>query len=358
MQKKWLLISGSGLLLVALIAISATVWALPAVRSSTPALLTQAQPQAPRAQTGPQLLTGSYQGAVTLQWTLPGIYSAPLPTPTPGGPPAPDLGAVDLSLWLNSAGTNVSGYVALAETLIFSVEHTITATPVGPTPQPGTPTSAPVTLKIGPQVQGTLNGSQFTLTSERITDLINGKSIERQFRLIGTVSQPSVTQLRLTGEYRETVWGYTLQPVTVIGAFTLAQTLFPTFTPPPITATPSATHTPTPTNSPTHTPTSLPACLPTADQVALFVDINYGGACVVKAIGNYADANAIGLPDNTISSLKVGANVRASLCPDINYLGGCTSFSANDSDLSNNTIGDNRISSVRVIRRATPCVSS
>lgn len=90
MQKKWLLISGSGLLLVALIAIGVVVWALPAVRSSAPALLTQAQPPAPLAQTGPELLTGSYQGAVTLQWALPGVYSDPLPTPTPGGAPAPD----------------------------------------------------------------------------------------------------------------------------------------------------------------------------------------------------------------------------------------------------------------------------
>lgn len=89
-------------------------------------------------------------------------------------------------------------------------------------------------------------------------------------------------------------------------------------------------------------------CIPTADQVALFVDANYGGQCVVKGIGNYPNPAAIGLPNDSISSIKVGSNVQATLCEHDNYGGVCETFTGDDPYLGDNTIGDNRVSSVKV----------
>ncbi len=43
-----------------------------------------------------------------------------------------------------------------------------------------------------------------------------GKTLGRQFRLIGTVSDGIAT-----GEYRETVWGYGSKPLTIVGEFEL-----------------------------------------------------------------------------------------------------------------------------------------
>jgi len=92
-------------------------------------------------------------------------------------------------------------------------------------------------------------------------------------------------------------------------------------------------------------------CVPNADQIALFVDSNYGGQCVAKGLGSYANPNAIGLPNDSISSIKVGSNVKATLCHHDNYGGQCETFTGNDSNLSNNAVGNDQVSSVRVERR-------
>lgn len=96
-----------------------------------------------------------------------------------------------------------------------------------------------------------------------------------------------------------------------------------------------------------------PSCNPTADQVALYVDANYSGNCVVKNIGQYSNPSAIGLPNDSISSIKVGGNVRAILCRDDNYGGVCETFYGDDPDLSNNSIGNDQVSSAKVEQRAS-----
>lgn len=96
-----------------------------------------------------------------------------------------------------------------------------------------------------------------------------------------------------------------------------------------------------------------PSCNPTADQVALYIDANYSGDCVVKNIGQYSNPSAIALPNDSISSIKVGGNVRAILCRDDNYGGGCETFYGDDPDLSNNSIGNDQVSSAKVELRAS-----
>src|SRR4029079_16468316 len=47
---------------------------------------------------------------------------------------------------------------------------------------------------------------------------------QRHFRLSGAISASDGSQI--SGEYRETIWGVTHQPVTVVGAFTLQRPVF------------------------------------------------------------------------------------------------------------------------------------
>lgn len=93
---------------------------------------------------------------------------------------------------------------------------------------------------------------------------------------------------------------------------------------------------------------SSSTCNPSSNEIALFVDANYSGQCVVKGIGNYPNPGSIGLPNDSISSIRVGSGVRAVLCRDDNYGGVCETFTGDDPNLSNNSIGDNQVSSARV----------
>jgi len=98
-----------------------------------------------------------------------------------------------------------------------------------------------------------------------------------------------------------------------------------------------------------------PSCDPNADQIALFVDANYSGQCVVKGTGQYPNPGAVGLPNDSISSIKVGGNVQAILCEHDGYGGVCETFTGDDPDLSNNSIGNDRVSSAKVEQRSSPC---
>jgi 6-phosphogluconolactonase (cycloisomerase 2 family) len=90
------------------------------------------------------------------------------------------------------------------------------------------------------------------------------------------------------------------------------------------------------------------SCNPSADQVALFVDANYGGQCVVKGVGQYSNPSAIGLPNDSITSIRVGSNVQATLYEHDDYQGRSETFTSGDSSLRDNTISDDAVSSVKV----------
>lgn len=164
---------------------------------------------APAAVEAMQLI-GNYSGQVQLQAVTTGVYSTTLATPTPAPAGAtPDLGAVDLALQLNQSGNSLSGYVDLSKTLIFSVEHTL---------------AGPPALVVGPYVTGVFDGATLRLTSEMVHQALVGRTITRQFSLVGA-SAPG-DSATLVGEYRETLWGYASQPITTIGAFTLKRAQF------------------------------------------------------------------------------------------------------------------------------------
>lgn len=94
-------------------------------------------------------------------------------------------------------------------------------------------------------------------------------------------------------------------------------------------------------------------CNPNADQIALFMDDNFTGRCVQKGIGEYPNPGEIGLPNDSISSVKVGANVRAILCKNDGF-NDCEELERDDGHLGDNPIGNDTISSVKVERRSSP----
>ena len=97
---------------------------------------------------------------------------------------------------------------------------------------------------------------------------------------------------------------------------------------------------------------SAPAgCQPTADQVALFSEPNYQGACQVFDAGTYYYYQLGNLANNDAASARVGANVRAVLY-DVQLGGRPDALEWNDANLSDNRMGNaNMVSSLIVEAR-------
>lgn len=159
-------------------------------------------------------------GQVELGWTGGGILTDNLTAPTPEElTTLPDLGTIDLAFVLqNAGGANVTGFVELEASIVYTGFHTINTTIA----------EEATTMAVGPQVSGSYANGILTLLSERVAYVTeSGEAVERQFRLVGSASQtPGV----LVGEYRETVWGYGAEPITVVGTFQLEDAAITTAT--------------------------------------------------------------------------------------------------------------------------------
>ena len=174
-------------------------WPAPAPKSGV------APEQAVNTQVDPYPFT--YIGSVKLNWAAPGEYDDTLTVPIPPeGEKLPELGSIDLGFLVNCSSGSLSGHVDLSTTLVFP-ELKITAAD-------GTMTTRPVSIS------GTCSDPSLYILSEKFTQTTEaGQSVERQFQLRnGTLN--SVTNA-YTGEYRETIWGYGPQAVTIVGEFTL-----------------------------------------------------------------------------------------------------------------------------------------
>lgn len=124
------------------------------------------------------------------------------------------------------------------------------------------------------------------------------------------------------------------------------------------------TNQPTPTpdvtsnNSPMAPAHAADSCAAPADnEVIVYEHVfsqNGGGKCVKLKPGEYRNAVAIGLADNIMSSIKVGVNVRATVCDGENFVAPCEDFDKTDDDLTNNaTIKNDTVSSIKVIETKT-----
>jgi hypothetical protein len=95
-------------------------------------------------------------------------------------------------------------------------------------------------------------------------------------------------------------------------------------------------------------------CTPGAHQVSVFASPGYGGGCVNIPTGQYADAISAGIPNDWVSSLKVGSRVEAKLYLDTPFGGGVCDYDSNAqaTDVCG-SIGDQQMSAIKVIDEAT-----
>lgn len=92
-------------------------------------------------------------------------------------------------------------------------------------------------------------------------------------------------------------------------------------------------------------------CSPGPNEVTLFMHFDYHYPCQTLSAGDYNSPYDFHLPDNGVSSIQIGSNVQATLCRDFNLAGPCDTFTHNDPNLSDNLIGNDQLSSIRVIVR-------
>lgn len=96
-----------------------------------------------------------------------------------------------------------------------------------------------------------------------------------------------------------------------------------------------------------------PTCVPSANQVALFAEPDFGGACSIFDISDTGfTLSALGSVGNdNAESIKVGKQAMATLFILDNFRGRGETFTEDDSNLSDNLIGANRVSSLFVQQR-------
>ena len=100
-----------------------------------------------------------------------------------------------------------------------------------------------------------------------------------------------------------------------------------------------------------------PSCSnPNSDQVTLYVRPGFdsNGQCITKGIGEYRQPGDIGLPNDSIQSIKVGSNVRARLCQHADFGEPCEWFDSDNGDLRNTSVGSGT-SSVKVELKPRDC---
>lgn len=99
------------------------------------------------------------------------------------------------------------------------------------------------------------------------------------------------------------------------------------------------------------------ACDPGPNQVSLYSDRDYAGPCVVKGAGDYPDSAAIGLGNDSISSIRVGQFAQVMICRDNNYGGECLTITGDVPLLTGNRVGNDMTSSLKVAsRNSAPCM--
>src|SRR5258708_3734623 len=101
-----------------------------------------------------------------------------------------------------------------------------------------------------------------------------------------------------------------------------------------------------------YAPGSGTQCTPSSAQIALYTGTNFGGQCVVLGDGTYNDPGAMGLPNDSVQSGKVGLSAQLELCRDSGLTNTCQWFNSSNADLSTTSIGTMQASSAQVVSLA------
>jgi hypothetical protein len=95
------------------------------------------------------------------------------------------------------------------------------------------------------------------------------------------------------------------------------------------------------------------SCSPGPDDVAVYQFKNLKGNCRILPIGSYSNSSQTNFKNDSISSIQIDptSSVHILVCQHKNYSGRCETIARTDIDLSDNQVGDNSITSVKVIRK-------
>ena len=107
--------------------------------------------------------------------------------------------------------------------------------------------------------------------------------------------------------------------------------------------------------SPRITPAQIPpsTCQPTSTQIAIFADPDFSGTCQLFSSGTYTTSTALGSLSNNAKSLLVGSSVMATFYNNNTLSSRGETFSISDSNLTDNRIGANNLSSLKVTPRTS-----
>ena len=90
---------------------------------------------------------------------------------------------------------------------------------------------------------------------------------------------------------------------------------------------------------------------PADNEMFVYADVNFEGDCVKLSKIGYQLPNMDGfeIPNDSISSIKVGSKVRALVCEHNDYEGVCESLLQDESNLGDLDIGNDSISSIKIL---------
>ncbi|MGH6823553.1 MAG: hypothetical protein ACREC4_08705, partial [Methylocella sp.] len=94
-------------------------------------------------------------------------------------------------------------------------------------------------------------------------------------------------------------------------------------------------------------------CQPAANQASFFMDADFLGSCVVRNIGDYPTSESIGLPNDSISSVRVGNNAQVEVCTDVQYRGDCILLTADTKFLNSDRVPNDSVTALKVQARGT-----
>jgi len=94
-----------------------------------------------------------------------------------------------------------------------------------------------------------------------------------------------------------------------------------------------------------------PFCRPNINQIAIFNDAQFGGACKILNQGDFRTPQSMGMPNDSISSIIVGASVQVELCADDDFQGACQTFGSDNNFLGNTRVGNDNVSSLRIFKK-------
>jgi len=105
--------------------------------------------------------------------------------------------------------------------------------------------------------------------------------------------------------------------------------------------------------NPTNEETSVGNCSgnPADTEIFVYSDPNFSGNCVKISKIGYQTPNMdnFGIPNDSISSIKVGSKVRAVVCEHNDYEGKCQSHLVNEGNFGNTYIGNDSVSSIKAL---------